>query len=125
MSKARTQRNLLQVWRCSKGVTAIEYALIAGTVAAVLIFSVATVSKHLDNSLRQTSTELSGMPGTGSGGGGSSDGDGGSDGGTSDGGSGSGGTASNDDNSGSDSGGTSNDDSDGGDSGKGKGKKGR
>jgi Flp pilus assembly pilin Flp len=124
MSKARTQRNLLQVWRCSKGVTAIEYALIAGTVAAVLIFSVATVSKHLDNSLRQTSTELSGMPGTGSGGGGGSDG-GTSDGGTSDGGSGSGGTASNDDDSGSDSGGTSNDDSDSGNSGKGKGKKGR
>jgi Flp pilus assembly pilin Flp len=67
MSKAVTQRSLHQVWRCSKGVTAIEYALIAGTVAAVLIFSVATVSKHLDNSLRQTSTELSGMPGTGGG----------------------------------------------------------
>jgi Flp pilus assembly pilin Flp len=104
MSKAVTQRSLHQVWRCSKGVTAIEYALIAGTVAAVLIFSVATVSKHLDNSLRQTSTELSGMPGTGGGSSPSPDDS----------------SPSPDDSS------PSNDDDDGGgNSGKGKGKKGR
>ncbi|MQA66775.1 MAG: Flp family type IVb pilin [Alphaproteobacteria bacterium] len=109
MPKARIQKNLSELWRCSKGVTAIEYALIAGTVAAVLIFSVATVSKHLDNSLRQTSTELSGMPGTG-GGGGSSDGDGGSD---------------NTGNDGGSDGGSNNDDGDDGNTSKGKGKKGR
>jgi Flp pilus assembly pilin Flp len=103
MSKAVTQRSLHQVWRCSKGVTAIEYALIAGTVAAVLIFSVATVSKHLDNSLRQTSTELSGMPGTGGGSSPSPDDS----------------SPSPDDSS------PSNDDDGGGNSGKGKGKKGR
>jgi Flp pilus assembly pilin Flp len=119
MPKARIQKNLSELWRCSKGVTAIEYALIAGTVAAVLIFSVATVSKHLDNSLRQTSTELSGMPGTGGGGGGgSSDGDGGSDNTGNDGGS--------DGGSNNDGGGASNDDDgDGGNTSKGKGKKGR
>ena len=97
MSKARTQGNLFQIWRCSKGVTAIEYALIAGTIATVIIFTVATVGKQLDNSFKNTTTELSGMPGTGSGGGGGgSDGGsgGGSGGGTSDGG---GGGASNDD----------------------------
>lgn len=109
MPKAHILKNLSRLWRCSKGVTAIEYALIAGTVAAVIIFTVATVGKQLDTSFKNTATELSGMPGT-SGGGGSgggtsdSDGDsggsgGGSGGGTSDndGGSGGGGTASNDD----------------------------
>jgi Flp pilus assembly pilin Flp len=105
MSKAVTQRSLLQFWRCSKGITAIEYALIAGTIAAVLIFSVATVSKHLDNSFRNTATELSGMPGTGGGGGGGTS-DGGSDGGSggdtadNDGGTGGGGSSNDDDNSG-------------------------
>jgi Flp pilus assembly pilin Flp len=79
MSKARTRTNLPQVWRCSKGVTAIEYALIAGTIAAVIIFTVASVGKQLDTTFQKTTTELSGMPGTGGGGGGSSDGDGGSD----------------------------------------------
>jgi Flp pilus assembly pilin Flp len=106
MSKAVTQRSLLQFWRCSKGITAIEYALIAGTIAAVLIFSVATVSKHLDNSFRNTATELSGMPGTGGGGGGGGTSDGGSDGGSggdtadNDGGTGGGGSSNDDDNSG-------------------------
>ena len=103
MSNARTRRNLLQVWRCSKGVTAIEYALIAGTIATVIIFTVASVGKQLDTSFKSTTTELSGMPGTGS-----SDG----------------GTATNDDTSGggSDSGGASNDDSGDDDSGRGGGR---
>lgn len=107
MSKARTRRNLLQVWRCTKGVTAIEYALIAGTIATVIIFTVASVGKQLDTSFKSTTTELSGMPGTGSSGGGSD-----------------GGTATNDDTSGggSDSGGASNDDSGDDDSGRGGGR---
>ena len=101
MLKVRIRKNLSELWRCSKGVTAIEYALIAGTVAAVLIFSIATASKLLDNSFRDTTTELSGMPGTGGSGSGT-------------GGGGGGGTADNSDNSGSggSGGGTSNDDDD-------------
>ncbi|MGE0652696.1 MAG: Flp family type IVb pilin, partial [Alphaproteobacteria bacterium] len=78
MLKAGNQRNFLQIWRCSKGVTAIEYALIAGTVATVIIFTVASVGKQLDASFQNTATELSGMPGTGNGGSDASDSGGGS-----------------------------------------------
>lgn len=57
--REKFRKNLMRLWRCSNGVTSIEYSLMAATIGTITIFTVASVGVRLDTSYRLTAAAIS------------------------------------------------------------------
>ncbi|MQA65463.1 MAG: Flp family type IVb pilin [Alphaproteobacteria bacterium] len=54
MVSPRVRNALIRLWRCSRGVTSLEYALMAAIISTATVTTVISVGQRLDNTFRYT-----------------------------------------------------------------------